>query len=220
MRTLVQRRLSTPRTPDVVEARAEISHVHAHLHAGFERADLAQLRRAVIHGFGDRGLDRTRRVPRPAVAGREPAAPFPRVAERRHDNAGHRPARHPLGARNRVEEPDFGADPIVRPAFELEQRVEIGGVRDAIEKTGDRYRLGTSRGALFQRTSASGTLSSIRPCARRGAVAPDATRLSRRRSSAPTPGGRRRAGDCSASAPSGRQNPAPGRESAGSCRYR
>ena len=205
-----------------MEAGAEVGEIDAHLDGRLEAANLAQLRRPVIHRLGERGRNRpcprTRRRALRSRNGRRPDAggrtrPSPRVAIGWPVD--------PLALRNRVQQTELVADAIVGPAFELEQRVEIRRRGHAIEQARrPDSGWGSARGAPVQRTSDVTGLSSIRPAGCRGGGGRGTTRRCRRRSSASAPGGRRKARGCSASAATCRQTPAPDRGPADSCRCR
>ena len=84
-------------------------------------------------GFGVRGLERERRVPgaappslkRPPVGRGWQNAAITTVAIGRPD--------HPFAPGDRVQQAQFGADPIVGPSLQLEYRFEVFRRRDRVE---------------------------------------------------------------------------------------
>ena len=56
------------------------------------------------------------------------------MTEGGHDDRRHRPADDPLFRGNGVQQPDLRADTVVRPAFQLEDRLQVFRRGDAIEK--------------------------------------------------------------------------------------
>jgi len=104
----------------IMKSSIEIRQVKPHLEPRFEHTNFRQLCCSVVNSLRVRRIERCPCVPRASVWSIEPAAANARMTKRGHNHACHRFSNHPFARRNSVQDPQFGRDAVVRPAFQLE----------------------------------------------------------------------------------------------------
>ncbi len=121
-----------------MESSGEVRKIRTLMHVRLEHANLRQFRGSMIDDLRMGRLKHEGTVPGAAVRPAEPATSRPRMTEGRHHYGRHGPACHPLFPRNALQDTEFGRDPVVRPGFQFDYRVQILRTGNGIENPGGR----------------------------------------------------------------------------------